>query len=159
MKATEVITVGVKSHHVKRLEHILKQWVSEGFYKDFGGDSFSCHRHADTFQLLVILEDGLCVGGAVISKLDIFNEFKSRKHTDYASSIQAEGYDNFCYFCVQEDKRGKGYGALIIEYLVSNGSGYWLSSKPHLAAFYIKHGFELALEADPENLAILIYPK
>ncbi|PWQ93884.1 GNAT family N-acetyltransferase [Leucothrix arctica] len=153
----KIISVDVKSTYARQLEKILKEWVPDYFIEDFHGPTFLCHPASDSFEILVILENEICVGGALISESVVFNEFLSPEHSDVSKKLQNTGYKNFCYFSVQEDNRGKGYGKLVIQHLVKSNAKYWLTCSPHLSNFYIKNGFDIALKACKSSNSILTF--
>jgi hypothetical protein len=151
----DVLFVDIKSQYAKDFEVLLKSWVGEAFIIDFHGGSFADHPSSHEVQLLIARENNHFVGGAVVSRRLIFNDFKSDQYREVAEQLSEEGYSNFSYFCIKKDKRNLGFASLVLSYISKHKVSCWLACDSGLIGFYTSRGFEVVIDADECNSAIL----
>lgn len=155
MATSEFSIVGVKNRYAKDFAVLLKSWVSSDFLTDFHGDSFTSHPLAECIQLMIIVEKNEFIGGAVVSSDLIFNQFQSAHHTEQAELLQRNGYSNFSYFCIEENRRNLGFASMMLSYIEKRKLPLWLACNSELIGFYTSRGFRVVVEADEWNSAIL----
>ena len=151
----DVLFVDIKSRYAKDFEALLMSWVGEVFVTDFHGDSFADHPSSHKVQLLIARENKQFVSGVVVSQKLIFNDFKSDQYRKVAEQLREEGYANFSYFCTREDKRNLGYASSVLSYISKHKVSCWLACGLGLIDFYTSRGFEVVIDADEFNSAIL----
>lgn len=157
MNNISIIPTKTDDKKVITFERILKDWVPDSFSEDFG-DHISTHPEKDKLTVcLLIMDNRLIIGGAILGKGVSLNEFddpnKIAKVKSYIQSVR----QNLSYFCIKEDFRNKGYGSIALKDINQIFPENWLSASSELLNFYKTNNYEIEIPiTSSEDRSLLI---
>ncbi len=143
---------------VFKLEEMLKEWLPQYFEIDFQGKNFSSHSKREKLTiLLMILNDKIVIGGAVLADGLSLNNFEDSAKIDKVEEYKKSSVLNFSYFYILPEYRRKGYGSKFLEIVAKKYPNTWLASGDKLLNFYKRCGYKVEIfSSDNEECCLLV---
>ncbi|NDK09809.1 GNAT family N-acetyltransferase [Candidatus Gracilibacteria bacterium] len=142
----EIIKISPDNGFASEYEKLIKTTWPRDFKEDFNGEKFSDKTGIHECDILIAQENGVFLGGAIISKDIFINQFSTKKKIKYKKYLQENGYKALVYLIINPNYRGKKIGFKILNYILNNYEKIWLSYEPGTILFYEKGGFKHYLD-------------
>ena len=141
-------TIRIKPEDIRArsYEELIKTTWWNDFREDFLWEHFSSKSDIHNYDILIIEEDSIFVGGAVVADDTFINKYSSPWKIKYKEFLQKKWYKSLAYLIILPEYRKKGAGSKILEYILANYDKIWLSYEPGTIPFYEGWWFKAYLD-------------
>lgn len=151
----EIVTTNTDDPKASFFEYLCKIEWPDNFARDFRRGLIGL---SSPMKLFLCIDDGLVVGGCLISKR-IINTFKNPKKNDLAEKLKEKDYYNLTYVVFHPKYRRKKYGHALMEHVLQEYNKVWIDAVPRVEEWYAGMGFDVESPRDDQDDALMSYHK
>jgi len=147
----EIVKSKFSDPQVKFFESLCKQEWPKDFSSGIWSKNVKNLPDINDQKVYLALNSGNVIGGAVINKNWIVNTFEDPKKTARAQELRDQGFENFTYFIMASELRGKGLGTLFLKEIQKHHPKIWIKSEVERISFYQKNKFKIDIPSTQKD--------